>query len=74
MVIKIHETAPMVLSILDDALPHLFPNIRDMFTRDKVKNILFDGVLLSCQDEEVGKDKSLTINFILSLFIYVFKM
>lgn len=55
MVIQIAEEFPMALSLLDDAFPLLYPGIKDVFTRDTVRNILFDGILLHCTEEEVGE-------------------
>lgn len=46
---------PAALSLINDALPHLFPGIRDAFLRTKVKDILFDGVRISCKDSAVGE-------------------
>lgn len=42
------------LGMLNDAIPFLFKGTKDAFLREKVKNILFDGVRVSCQDPQVG--------------------
>lgn len=46
---------PAALTLINDALPHLFPEIKDAFLRAKVKDILFDGVRVSCKDAAVCK-------------------
>lgn len=34
------------------AAKHLFPNLKDIFLRTKVKDFLFDGILIDCSSDE----------------------
>jgi hypothetical protein len=44
----------MALTMINDALPFLYPGIQNIFTTDSVRNILFDGLKMSCDSEETG--------------------
>ncbi|XP_017778532.1 PREDICTED: sensory neuron membrane protein 2-like [Nicrophorus vespilloides] len=44
---------PSALPAISEAIPYLFPGTKDIFLTAKVKDILFDGIRLYCQDDEV---------------------
>lgn len=44
------------MDLLNDALPFLYPGIKNIFVTNSVRNILFDGVRMSCESEEVCKN------------------
>ncbi|RZC38172.1 sensory neuron membrane protein 2-like [Asbolus verrucosus] len=50
---KVNEIAPSVLSMVNDGLPFLYPGIKNAFTTNSVRNILFDGLPMSCESEVV---------------------
>lgn len=47
MVNYITAKSPHYLSMLNEALPYLFPNT-SIYLKAKVRDILFDGVLINC--------------------------
>lgn len=51
---KINSISSVILPLLNEGLPYLFPNIKNVFITNTVKNILFDGLKISCESEEVG--------------------
>ncbi|XP_063916640.1 sensory neuron membrane protein 2-like [Zophobas morio] len=53
MAFKINNISPMALPMLNDSLPLLFPNIKDVFITNSVRKILFDGLEIMCDSEEV---------------------
>ncbi|EFA02895.2 Sensory neuron membrane protein 1-like Protein [Tribolium castaneum] len=51
---KIYKLAPDAMDIVNDALPFLYPGIKNIFVTNTVRNILFDGVTMSCGSDEVA--------------------
>lgn len=45
---------PSALSTISEAVPFLFPGIKDVFIKVKVKDLLFNGILLDCSAPDVG--------------------
>ncbi|XP_014253859.1 sensory neuron membrane protein 2-like [Cimex lectularius] len=46
--ILVERIFPFGLSLVNEAIPLLFPNSTDMFIRATVREILFDGVMIQC--------------------------
>lgn len=46
---------PTAMSMVTEAIPYLYPDAKDIFIRPKVRDILFDGITIHCEDPEVGK-------------------
>lgn len=43
---------PDALTMVENAAPYLFPGLKNIFLKTKVKDLLFDGVLIDCSAEE----------------------
>jgi hypothetical protein len=63
----------MALTMINDALPFLYPGIQNIFTTDSVRNILFDGLKMSCDSEETGIAKIQLPTFKICLLIFLQK-
>ncbi|XP_074103310.1 sensory neuron membrane protein 2 [Cotesia typhae] len=59
----IASKAPAFLGKFGNNIHNLFPGTSDMFTRGKVKNLLFSGMPLIC-DKEKYKDLAMICNFL----------
>lgn len=46
---------PTAMSMVTEAIPFLYPDAKDIFMRTRVRDILFDGIIIHCDDPEVGK-------------------
>ncbi|GLV35653.1 Sensory neuron membrane protein 1 [Carabus blaptoides fortunei] len=44
---------PSALATISDAVPHLFPGIKNIFMTVKVKDLLFNGLLLDCSNPSI---------------------
>lgn len=42
------------METINDAIPYLYKGSKDVFLRASVKDILFDGILITCHDPDVG--------------------
>ncbi|XP_018328532.1 sensory neuron membrane protein 2-like [Agrilus planipennis] len=50
--LALHEFVPQMLPDLSKTLPFLYPSLHDIFLRETVKNMVFDGITLHCEHEE----------------------
>ncbi|CAA9999346.1 unnamed protein product, partial [Nesidiocoris tenuis] len=44
----VEQTFPMGLTFLNNAIPFLFPDIKDIFMKATVRDLLWDGVVMHC--------------------------
>lgn len=44
---------PTAMSMVNEAVPYLYPGAKDIFMTAKVRDILFDGILIHCTDPAV---------------------
>ncbi|XP_056631142.1 sensory neuron membrane protein 1-like isoform X1 [Diorhabda sublineata] len=49
LVNTVTAVSPALLSIVNQAIPHIFKEPKSIYLTDKVKNIVFDGMELNCQ-------------------------
>ncbi|KAF2901382.1 hypothetical protein ILUMI_04802 [Ignelater luminosus] len=45
---------PAMMDTINDAVPYLYKGIKDVFLRTSIKDILFDGILITCHDPEIA--------------------
>lgn len=48
----VKSLVPTALPIVAKAIPFLFPGTKDIFSRVKVRDLLFDGILIDCSSSE----------------------
>lgn len=50
---QVYSLMPSAMAIVNDAVPYLYKGAKDVFVRATVRDILFDGILITCHDPEV---------------------
>ena len=59
--LQVELMLPTFVSMVSDAVPFLYPEAKDIFLTAKVGDILFHGIKINCQDEEVGTFAAISI-------------
>lgn len=52
--LQVELMMPTAISLINEAIPYMYPGTKDVFLRVKVKDILFNGIPIYCRDPEVG--------------------
>ncbi|KAB0797701.1 hypothetical protein PPYR_06714 [Photinus pyralis] len=51
--LQVYAILPSAIAMVNDAVPYLYKGAKDVFIRAPAKDILFDGILITCHDPEV---------------------
>ncbi|KAK5643874.1 hypothetical protein RI129_007719 [Pyrocoelia pectoralis] len=51
--LQVYAILPSAIATVNDAVPYLYKGAKDVFIRAPAKDILFDGILITCHDPEV---------------------
>ncbi|XP_026745475.1 sensory neuron membrane protein 2-like [Trichoplusia ni] len=52
--LTIHDMMPSLVGVINKALEQFFPNLEDGFLRVRVRDLLFDGIYLSCDGDNAA--------------------